>query len=98
MIFFNKGLLLIGVTTFWLGAWIGLSAFGGMVAFAAATLGYLNGNLNWAQRGILLVAALLLVTAENIFPFPIPLDFVGLGLIAMVATWQHLTRPRAMTA
>jgi TRAP transporter 4TM/12TM fusion protein len=97
MIFFNKGLLLIGVTSFWMGAWIGLSAFGGMVAFAAATLGYLNGNLNWAQRGMLLAAALLLVTAENIFPFPVSLDFVGLGLIAVVAVWQHLTRPRAKT-
>jgi hypothetical protein len=68
------------------------------VRSSAAKCTFLNGNLNWAQCGVLLVASLLLVTAENIFPFPIPLDFVGLGLIAGVAVWQHFTPARAIAA
>jgi len=51
---------------------------------AAATQGYLLKTATWIERGILLVASLLLIKPGLIT------DLVGLGLLIVVGVWQFL--------
>lgn len=86
MYIFNTKLLLFGVTGWGEGIWIFLSALLGMLAFAAATQGYILITANWLERIILLGVAFLLIKPDLVT------DLLGLGLVALVVTWQVLRR------
>ncbi|RDI95704.1 TRAP transporter permease [Meiothermus sp. QL-1] len=86
MVFFNPGLLLIGVDGVLEGARIVLSALLGLVAFSGATLGYLWGPANPLQRLLYLASAFLLI------PNNPQMELQGLGLLALGLVWQGLRR------
>jgi TRAP transporter 4TM/12TM fusion protein len=86
MVFFNPGLLLIGVEDVLEGGRIIATALLGLTAFSAATLGYLLGNANWLQRLLYLAAALLLM------PNNPSGEIVGLGLMSLTLGWQWWAR------
>ncbi|MBB6098046.1 TRAP transporter 4TM/12TM fusion protein [Deinobacterium chartae] len=88
MMFFNPQLLLIGVNSFGEGAWITVTAFMGMVAFAAATLGFLHRRTNILERLVLLASALLLITPG------FTTDLFGFAALGGVYLWQKLRAPR----
>ncbi|MEZ0347696.1 MAG: TRAP transporter permease [Thermus sp.] len=87
MFFFNPKLLLIGVSGWLEGLEVALSGFAGMVAFAAATLGFLHKPMGWLARLVLLLAALSLVTPG------IQTDLLGGALLLGVYLWQRLRTP-----
>lgn len=61
MFFFNPELLLIDVGTWYRGTWIILTAGVGMLAFVAATQGYLKIKLRWYERVVILASAILMI-------------------------------------
>jgi TRAP transporter 4TM/12TM fusion protein len=61
MFFFNPSLLLIGVENWVYQIWVILSALAGMLAFVAATQGYLLRRMNWIERLVLLGAAVMMI-------------------------------------
>jgi len=61
MFIFNTKLLLVGVDSLAQGAWIFLSALLGMLAFAAATQGYVLVPARWYERIVLLGVAFMLI-------------------------------------
>ncbi|MDZ7707518.1 MAG: DUF3394 domain-containing protein [Trueperaceae bacterium] len=61
MFIFNTKLLLVGVDTLAQGTWIFLSALLGMLAFAAATQGYVLVPARWYERIVLLGVAFMLI-------------------------------------
>lgn len=86
MVFFNPGLLMIGVESVLEGGRIITTALLGLTAFSAATLGYLLGKANWPQRLLYLVAALTLM------PNNPSTEIVGLGMMALALGWQWWAR------
>jgi len=59
----------------------------GITALVTGVGGWLLGRATWPQRGLLVLAGLLLIA-------PAPLgDAAGLGLFALVLLWQYLARP-----
>jgi TRAP transporter 4TM/12TM fusion protein len=86
MVFFNPGLLLIGVGGALEGGRIIGTALVGLTAFSAATLGYLLGNANWLQRLLYLAAAFLLM------PNNPNSEIIGLGVMALTLGWQWWIR------
>jgi len=61
MFIFNHELLLIGVDSFWHGAWVAVTALAAMLAFAAATQRWLLMRVRWWEFLLLLGSALLLL-------------------------------------
>jgi TRAP transporter 4TM/12TM fusion protein len=61
MFIFNHELLLMGVDSFWHGAWVALTALAAMLAFAAATQRWLLMRTAWWELLLLLAVALLLL-------------------------------------
>ncbi|MCS7195556.1 MAG: TRAP transporter permease [Meiothermus sp.] len=86
MVFFNPGLLLIGVEGFLEGARIILTALIGLAAFSGATLGYLWGPANPLQRLLYLGAAFLLI------PNNPQLEVIGLLLMGLALLWQRFSQ------
>lgn len=89
MVFFNPGLLMIGVESVLEGGRIITTALLGLTAFSAATLGYLLGKANWPQRLLYLVAALTLM------PNNPSTEIVGIGVMALALGWQWWARRAA---
>jgi len=83
---FNPELLLINVGGFAHGAHVILTALVGMLAFVAATQGYLLKRMAWWERIPMLVAAFTLIKPG------IVTDLIGLGLILLVYASQRLRR------
>ncbi|MCX7601319.1 MAG: TRAP transporter permease [Meiothermus sp.] len=86
MVFFNPGLLLIGVESVLEGGRIIATALLGLTAFSAATLGYLLGSANWPQRLLYLLAALMLM------PNNPSTEIVGVVVLGVALAWQWLAR------
>lgn len=82
MFIFNTKLLLMDVSGWPEGIWIFLSALVGMLAFAAATQGYMFVRAHWLERIVLMVVAFMLITPN------ITTDLVGLTLVASVVVSQ----------
>jgi TRAP-type uncharacterized transport system fused permease subunit len=89
MVFFNPGLLLIGVDGVLEGARIVATALLGLTAFSAATLGYLWGNANGLQRLLYLAAAFMLM------PNNPSTEIIGLFVFATAWGWQWWARRAA---
>ncbi len=89
MVFFNPGLLLIGVEGILEGARIVGTALLGLTSFSAATLGYLLGNANWLQRLLYLGAAFMLM------PNNPTTEIVGIVVLGLTLGWQWLARRAA---
>ena len=64
MFIFNTQLLLIGVHSWWLGLWVGLSGVAAMFAFASATQGFLSRRNRWWETLLLLAAAGVILRPE----------------------------------
>jgi TRAP transporter 4TM/12TM fusion protein len=93
MFIFNTRLLLFGVDSFIEGAWVFLSAVLGMLAFGAATQGFVITRTRWYERIVLLGVALALIQPNWVT------DLVGLLLVSLVLLLQWLrTRSRPVTA
>ncbi|WP_245588569.1 TRAP transporter permease [Deinococcus pimensis] len=88
MMFFNPQLLLIGVGSFGEGVWMVLTAFVGLTAFSAATLGFLHRPGGVLERLALLAAAFLLITPG------LTTDLVGFALLGGVYAWQRMVPAR----
>lgn len=86
MFIFNTKLLLFGVSGWGEGVWIFLTALLGMLAFAAATQGFMLVDTNWIERIVLLGVAFLLIKPELVT------DIAGIVLVAVVALWQVFRR------
>lgn len=89
MVFFNPGLLMIGVEGAWEGGRIIVTALLGLTAFSAATLGYLLGNANWLQRLLYLSAALTLM------PNNPSTEIIGVAILGLALGWQWWVRRAA---
>lgn len=89
MIFFNPGLLLIGVGSVLEGGRIIVTALLGLTAFSGATLGYLLGPANALQRLLYLVAAFLLM------PNNPNSEIIGLAILGGGLLWQWVARRAA---
>ncbi len=89
MFIFNTKLLLMDVSGWGEGVWIFASALVGMLAFAAATQGYMLIRAHWLERIALLAVAFMLITPN------FATDMYGLGLVALVVASQ-LWRGRGM--
>ncbi len=89
MVFFNPGLLMIGVESVLEGGRIIVTALLGLTAFSAATLGYLLGNANWLQRLLYLAAAFMLM------PNNPNTEIIGLVVLGVTLAWQWLARRMA---
>mgnify|MGYP005849949625 FL=1 len=89
MVFFNPGLLMIGVGSVLEGGRIIATALLGLTAFSAATLGYLLGQANGLQRLLYLIAAFMLM------PNNPSTEMVGMGLMALAMAWQWWVRRAA---
>ena len=83
MFFFNPELLLIDVGSWYRGAWIILTALVGMLAFVAATQGYLKIKMHWYERLAMLAAAVLMIIPgwES--------DSIGITLLALALAYHH---------
>lgn len=86
MFIFNPELLLINVGGFAHGVHVVLTALVGILAFVAATQGYLLKRMAWWERIPMLVAAFTLIKPG------IVTDLVGFGLILLVYASQRLRR------
>ncbi len=88
MFVFNTKLLLMDVSGWGEGIWIFLSALVGMLAFAAATQGWLLIRTAWYERLILLVVAFMLIQPTLVT------DLVGIALVTLVILSQLFRRRR----
>ncbi|MBE0490262.1 MAG: TRAP transporter fused permease subunit [Halomonas sp.] len=61
----------------------------GIIALAASTIGYFLRPCSWLERGLLLAAALMLISGELIT------DFAGIALIGGLFAWQYLKNRQA---
>jgi TRAP transporter 4TM/12TM fusion protein len=91
MFIFNTRLLLFGVDSVFEGVWVFLSALLGMLAFGAATQGFVITRTRWYERLVLLGVALALIQPNWVT------DLVGLILVAVVLLLQ-LLRTRRLAA
>ena len=103
MFIFNTRLLLIGVDSFWLAAWVALSGVAAMFAFASATQGYLAGRNRWWETLVLLGAAgvILQPTAAAGWlglPGPMTAQALGTALFGLVWLRQKLVQRRTAAA
>ena len=89
MVFFNPGLLMIGVESVLEGLRIIVTALLGLTAFSAATLGYFWGPTNWLQRLLYLGAALMLM------PNNPSTELIGMVVLGTTLAWQWLARRMA---
>jgi len=89
MVFFNPGLLMIGVGSVLEGGRIIATALLGLTAFSAATLGYLLGNANGFQRLLYLAAALMLM------PNNPNTETIGMVVLLLTLGWQGWVRRSA---
>lgn len=64
----------------------------GIIALAASTIGYFLRPCSWLERGMLLVAALMLISGQAIT------DVVGVAMIAGLFTWQLMKHRDAVGA
>ncbi len=92
MFFFNPTLLLIGVESWILEIWTLLTALIGMLAFVAATQGWLLHRMTWLERAILLVGALLLIKPGW------TTDLAGIALALACLAWQRYRPPPTLAA
>lgn len=83
MFFFNPELLLYDVGNWYYAGWVIVTALVGMLAFVAATQGYLKIRMYWSERAVMLVGALLLLKPGSWT------DLVGIGLLAIVVLWHR---------
>ena len=86
MFIFNTKLLLFGVSGWGEGIWIFCTALLGMLAFAAATQGFMLVYTNWIERIVLLGVAFMLIKPELLT------DIAGIVLVSLVALWQVFRR------
>lgn len=61
MFFFNPELLLIGVGSWYNGAWVIFTATVGMLAFVTAIQGYMVTRMHWLERVLVLACALAMI-------------------------------------
>ena len=61
----------------------------GIIALAASTIGYFRRPCSWLERGLLLAAALMLISGQVIT------DVVGIALIGGLFAWQSLKHRQA---
>jgi TRAP transporter 4TM/12TM fusion protein len=83
MFFFNPQLLLIDVGSWYNAVWVIATALAGMLAFVAATQGYLETRMRWHERLVMLAGALLMLKPGW------HTDLIGLGLLALVIIYHH---------
>ncbi|WP_404298686.1 TRAP transporter permease [Halomonas sp.] len=62
----------------------------GIIALAASTIGYFRRPCSWLERGLLLAAALMLISGQMIT------DVVGIALIGGLFAWQSLKHRQAV--
>ncbi len=92
MFIFNTRLLLFGVDSFLDGLWVFLSALLGMLAFGSATQRYALTRTRWYEQLVLLGVAVMLIQPTFVT------DLIGLGLVVLVLSAQHLRRRKAVVA
>ncbi|MCB2193225.1 MAG: DUF3394 domain-containing protein, partial [Deltaproteobacteria bacterium] len=95
MFIFNANLLLIGVESWWMAAWVMLSGVAAMFAFAGATQGYLAARCRWYESLLLLaVAAVVLQPAASARALGLGsvlgAQALGTGLFALIWLWQKV--------
>lgn len=83
MFIFNTRLLLFGVDSLLEGVWVFLSALLGMLAFGAATQGFVIARTRWYERLVLLGVAFALIQPNWVT------DVVGLTLVVGVIALQR---------
>ncbi|MCB2187329.1 MAG: TRAP transporter permease [Deltaproteobacteria bacterium] len=100
MFVFNPRLLLIGVDTVWLGAWVFLTGLVAMFSFAAATQGFLVVKNKWYETVLLLALCLAVLrpfaTARLLgIEGPELVKAAGLVLFGLIWLAQRRRRPTA---
>jgi TRAP-type uncharacterized transport system fused permease subunit len=93
MFIFNTRLLLIGVETVWMAAWMLVSGLAAMFAFAGATQGYLARPNRWYETVLLLATTgIILQPAASAawlgLPYPEAAQVLGTALFAVTWLWQ----------
>ena len=90
MFIFNTRLLLIGVETVWMAAWMLVSGLAAMFAFAGATQGYLARPNRWYETVLLLVTTGVILqpsASAAWLGLPSPEAAQALGTVLFAATW-----------
>ncbi len=64
----------------------------GITALAASTIGYFLRPCSWLERGLLLAAALMLISGQLIT------DVAGIAVIGGLFAWQYLKNQRSEVA
>ena len=64
----------------------------GITALAASTIGYFLRPCSWLERGLLLAAALMLISGQLIT------DVAGIAVIGGLFVWQYLKNQRSEVA
>jgi TRAP transporter 4TM/12TM fusion protein len=95
MFIFNTRLLLIGVDTIWMAAWMVISGVAAMFAFASATQGYLARRNRWWETLLLLFAAAVILQPMAFarwlhLPTPEAAQVLGTALFILLWTAQKL--------
>lgn len=83
MFFFNPELLLINIGSWYNAVWVTVTALIGMLAFVAATQGFLIKRLQWHERLLMLAGSLLLLKPGLVTDGP------GLVLVALLVVYQR---------
>jgi TRAP transporter 4TM/12TM fusion protein len=81
--FFNPELLLIGVDSFWEGAWVIVTAGVGILAFAASLQGWLLTHMTWFERIPLLAGALVTLVPGA------QTDMIGIAILLVISAIQY---------
>lgn len=100
MFIFNSQLLLIGVDSWWVAAWVMLSGLAAMFAFAGATQGFLAARNRWYETVLLLAAAAVVLqpaaSARALGLAAAPgAQALGTALFVMVWLWQKVRVAKA---
>jgi TRAP transporter 4TM/12TM fusion protein len=93
MFIFNTKLLLIGVDSVWMAAWMLISGTAAMFSFAGATQGYLAAPNRWYDNVLLLViAGLILQPSASAswlgLPYPEAAQILGTCMFVCIWVWQ----------
>lgn len=83
MFFFNPQLLLIDVGSWYNAAWVIATALAGMLAFVAATQGYLQIKMRWYERIVMLAGALLMLKPGSWS------DLIGIAVMAVAIMFHR---------